>query len=51
MDTMLEGYTRRFRLPSRTALCDHIQSCQAIRYRTKRNESLEQLLVDPAECE
>jgi hypothetical protein len=48
---MLEGCTRRFRLPSRTALCDHIQSCQAIRYRTERNESLERLLVDPAECE
>lgn len=48
---MLEGYTRRLSLPSRTALCDHIQSCQGVRYRTGRNENLEQLLVNPAECE
>jgi hypothetical protein len=51
MDTMLEGCTRRFRLPSRTALCDHIQSCQGVRWRIERNENLEQLLVNPAECE
>jgi len=48
---MLEGYARQLSLPSRTALCDHIQSCQGVRYRIMRSENLEQLLVNLAECE
>jgi len=48
---MLEGCTRLLSLPQQTALCGHIQNDRADRCCTRRNENLEQLLVDPAECE